>query len=377
MTTYVTTPDTNIVIKAKLKATFPGIKFSVRASRGSATDITWHDGPPASEVEDAVGGYCCGRGLDHSGDYTVTGNNVLTEDVTITKREKGQTVTTVIPAGETVNWGPTYIFTHRELSEETTAAARKKAAALLHTTEDKLTWKDSYHVLDAVEDFTGHRFLHGFSSGGGIVETVGHRLADAAWRNEPASAAETRTQGYNREEELRIAYEDASATPQAMLAAVPAAAELAAEYLRAEARVSAAATTARAERAASQGVPTLRPLMPADVARTVNHSPNGGITEHHDRLEVLQIVVEDREEGTVVLWECGATTPGAEAAVVVVIDTCMGHERIRMVPANHYAARRWTMAGGAYAGSHRLQGVLRELGYEVHGLVPVHDRFEG
>lgn len=375
---YLTMKDTNTVIKAKLTNAFPGVKFSVRASRGSATNINWTDGPPAADVEDLIGGYCAGRGLDHSGDYTVTGTNVLTEPVEKThKGPDGKTITETVPAGETVHWGPTYIFTYRAYSEKILTGARRKAAELLDTDYDKLTYRDSYHHLDRVEAFTGQRFHHSYAAGATVVDCIAERIATAVWRNEPTAAADAAEQAHSKEEELRVAYEEAAATPQAMLAAVPAAAELAAEYLRAEAQVAATATAARAERAAAQGVPTLRPLMPAEVARTANHSPNGGITAHHDRLEVLQIVVEDRQEGTVVLWECGATTPGAEAAVVVVIDTCMGHERIRMVPANHYAARRWTMASGAYAGSHRLQGVLRELGYEVHGLVPVHDRFEG
>ena len=51
---YETAADTAKKIRAALKATFPGVKFSVRSSRfsgGSSVDVSWTDGPTSSDVD--------------------------------------------------------------------------------------------------------------------------------------------------------------------------------------------------------------------------------------------------------------------------------------------------------------------------------------
>lgn len=55
MTTYISQADTNKMIRKVLKETFPGIKFSVRGSGGSSTNIGWTDGPNKTQVENVIG----------------------------------------------------------------------------------------------------------------------------------------------------------------------------------------------------------------------------------------------------------------------------------------------------------------------------------
>ena len=62
----VSLPDTAKLIRATLKAKFPGVKFSVRSSRyagGSSIDVRWNDGPGQSAVQDVIAPYAS-RGFD-------------------------------------------------------------------------------------------------------------------------------------------------------------------------------------------------------------------------------------------------------------------------------------------------------------------------
>lgn len=63
-------------IRTELRATLPGVKFSVRSSRfsmGDSVDIEWTDGPSVSEVRAIVGKYQAGSfdGSTDSYDYSL------------------------------------------------------------------------------------------------------------------------------------------------------------------------------------------------------------------------------------------------------------------------------------------------------------------
>jgi hypothetical protein len=53
MTDYITTKDTAKLVRAALKSEYPGTKFSVRMSTGTASawmNVSWSDGPTDAEV---------------------------------------------------------------------------------------------------------------------------------------------------------------------------------------------------------------------------------------------------------------------------------------------------------------------------------------
>jgi hypothetical protein len=60
------------MLKADLKATFPGVKFSVRLERASmvaSLNVSWTDGPTLGEV-DLIADQFCGQGFDGMTDST-------------------------------------------------------------------------------------------------------------------------------------------------------------------------------------------------------------------------------------------------------------------------------------------------------------------
>ena len=66
--------DTAKIMRAELKAAFPGVKFSVRSSlfsMGSSIDVKWTDGPTQKAVDVIVNGFaaCSFDGRDDSTHY--------------------------------------------------------------------------------------------------------------------------------------------------------------------------------------------------------------------------------------------------------------------------------------------------------------------
>lgn len=80
MTDYISTKETAKLVRAALKSAFPGVKFSVRMSTGTASawmNVSWSDGPTTREV-DAITAQFEGRkfngmtdGYDNSGTVLV------------------------------------------------------------------------------------------------------------------------------------------------------------------------------------------------------------------------------------------------------------------------------------------------------------------
>ncbi len=61
-------------LRVELKATFPGVKFTVRKSNHGSIDIGWTDGPTAAQVKAVAGKYSGGSfdGMDDSYSYVST-----------------------------------------------------------------------------------------------------------------------------------------------------------------------------------------------------------------------------------------------------------------------------------------------------------------
>lgn len=58
--TWISTKDTAPLLRAALRAAYPGVKISVRQNRGSShgwLNVTWVDGPTASDVDELTSRY--------------------------------------------------------------------------------------------------------------------------------------------------------------------------------------------------------------------------------------------------------------------------------------------------------------------------------
>ena len=118
MTRYISVTDTAKLVRAALKAAFPGVKFSVRSdsySGGASIRVGWTDGPTEDAVEGTTGGYR-GASFDGMQDLKTHHDTVL-----------------VGPGGtvEVVHFGADFIFTDRKLSEAYLAELRPHAEAIL------------------------------------------------------------------------------------------------------------------------------------------------------------------------------------------------------------------------------------------------------
>lgn len=110
-TVYVDAAATSKLIRADLRAAFPGIKFSVTTSRysmGASAEVTWTDGPIVAEVDALVQRYRSKGQMDIT-DYTPD----VYQEVD----------------GERVHYGTHYVGTTRHYSPELAAAAVSSVCA--------------------------------------------------------------------------------------------------------------------------------------------------------------------------------------------------------------------------------------------------------
>jgi len=98
MTNYVSATDTNKLIRAALRESFPGVKFSVRKTPGGSCRIQWTDGPNAKQVDSLLSAFE-GSYVDGMIDY------------------KGQRYAWL--DGKEAHFLVDFIFTDREYSRET------------------------------------------------------------------------------------------------------------------------------------------------------------------------------------------------------------------------------------------------------------------
>lgn len=126
---YPTTTETAQVVRGALKSAFPAVKFSVRSdsySGGSSIRVGWVDGPTDAAVQAVVGQYQ-GSSFDGMIDLKSTVTSTVTD-------EDG--------AEQRVRWGPDWVFTNRELSDEFVAEILATLEAKLGSSlpTDKKVW---------------------------------------------------------------------------------------------------------------------------------------------------------------------------------------------------------------------------------------------
>lgn len=114
---HFSTTDTAKLIRAELKAKFPGVKFSVKSSKysgGSSIRVSWTDGPTTKLVDAVVQPFAGATfdGMTDSKDY-ITGEL----------------------DGEPVKFGADFIFAERGYSE---AALNRTLTAYAHKNNDEL-----------------------------------------------------------------------------------------------------------------------------------------------------------------------------------------------------------------------------------------------
>lgn len=94
-TRYLTRGETSRLLRAMLKATFPGVSFRVRCPYGRTIDASWVDGPTFDQVDKVTYDFC-GASFDPSQDLETTRTTTLN--------------------GERVVHGASYIALHRTYS---------------------------------------------------------------------------------------------------------------------------------------------------------------------------------------------------------------------------------------------------------------------
>jgi hypothetical protein len=127
MTRYLSCAETAKLIRAQLKAKFPGIKFSVKSSvyaGGASIDVAWVDGPTGKMV-DAIVKPFEGRGFDGMIDLAYSKTAYLMPDGSACFAQSEGTADSggVYPAdkafkpvaeAERVQFGSNYVFTTRK-----------------------------------------------------------------------------------------------------------------------------------------------------------------------------------------------------------------------------------------------------------------------
>lgn len=144
-TVYLSCADTAKLIRAKLKATFPGVKFSVRSSvysGGASIDIKWTDGPTEKLVDAYVAPFA-GAGFDGMTDYKYSVGAWLMPDGTAETRSveahygtDGETIEAAKDGAIAVRFGADFVFTRRDYSA---AALERTAAAYAAKWGDELS----------------------------------------------------------------------------------------------------------------------------------------------------------------------------------------------------------------------------------------------
>ncbi len=97
MTTYITCAETAKLVRVALASNFPGVKFSVKSktySGGASIDISWTNGPKASEIKKITGNF---DGASFDGMIDLKSYHSQIHPIT----------------GERVHFGADYIFTNR------------------------------------------------------------------------------------------------------------------------------------------------------------------------------------------------------------------------------------------------------------------------
>lgn len=127
------------LIRAKLAEKFPGVKFSVKKSSSDSVSVSWTDGPCTAAVNEVVKSYGFG-GFDGSIDMAYSKANWLLPDGSMVPASSTGTQGSMgyvpgfatdcpKPGAVLVKYGPSYIFTSKEHSDEVFLKLCELAAA--------------------------------------------------------------------------------------------------------------------------------------------------------------------------------------------------------------------------------------------------------
>lgn len=138
---YLTCAETARLVRKALKASFPGIKFSVRSktySGGASIRVTWTDGPTAKQVEQITNVYAS-KSFDGMIDMGCYWDSWLMPDGTATMARGSGTegsrgyITAIDcpkphPDAELVHFGSNYVSAYREYSVDFLTAMAEKVS---------------------------------------------------------------------------------------------------------------------------------------------------------------------------------------------------------------------------------------------------------
>jgi len=134
---YISTTEAAKMLRAELKATFPGIKFSVRQHHGSL-NVSYTDGPAKAEVEKVTNGYS-GEGFDGMIDmrysykaWLLPSGRIVDAGTSGTEGSRGSVPAYEIPCpcegAELVSLLTDFVFVERRYSEGLYEAEKAKIA---------------------------------------------------------------------------------------------------------------------------------------------------------------------------------------------------------------------------------------------------------
>ena len=142
MAEYLSCAETAKLIRAALKKSFPGVKFSVRSSvysGGASIDVGWTDGPAEKAVKAVAGGYCSG-GFDGMIDMAYSTDEWLMPDGSVCAASSPGTSGSMgvyspydepapSPEAKRVRFGADYVFCNKKWSVPAYTAVVNKVCA--------------------------------------------------------------------------------------------------------------------------------------------------------------------------------------------------------------------------------------------------------
>ena len=166
------------IIRVKLREAFPGVKFSVRCSKGDAVNIYWDNGPSSSDVDEIVAGYSFGGMIDmaySSKNWLMPNGDIYHAASEGTAGSMGVVSDSATdcpaPGAILVKYGPKYIFTHRSITREVWMAAVMRTLI-----QHGQTWDHGSNLwnqrLESEGEYVVH-WLHGREELEQAVATVG------------------------------------------------------------------------------------------------------------------------------------------------------------------------------------------------------------
>lgn len=179
MARYISTNDTAKLIRQRLNAAFPGVKFSVRGSKysgGSSIRVRWTDGPATKMVDTIVKPYA-GAGFDGMIDLKYHSEAFLTSDGRAFFAQTSGTEGSagVVPAAkalkphadaERVQFLADYVFTERSYSREflerAQAAAQRKLGFTFNVATNSYDGSAYADTFGAVDEEWKRRELNAF-----------------------------------------------------------------------------------------------------------------------------------------------------------------------------------------------------------------------